>query len=76
VTTGAWATTPPFKDEPKDRWLRLVLAAKHFKIDVATLRDLARAGTIVAKQKLTSGDWLVSERSLRQHLFGSPDARS
>jgi hypothetical protein len=76
VTDGAWATTPPYTEAAGTRWLLLTWAAREFKISVTALRDLARAGTVEAKQKPSSGHWLVSECSLRQHLFGSPDARS
>lgn len=73
MTAGAWSTTPPFSEEPKDRWLRLTWAAKHFKIDHATLRGWCKTGVVAARQKPSSGDWLVSEQSLRNHLFGSTD---
>lgn len=71
--TGVWATTPPYTEAKKDRWLRITWAAKHFKIDRDTLFGWAKAGTVAAK--LTpAGFWLVSEQSLRKHLFGSIDA--
>lgn len=47
-------------------------AAKHFKIDRATLVGWARDGTVTARQTPGSGNWHVRERSLRDHLFGSP----
>lgn len=71
--TGVWSATPPFS-ETKDRWLRLTWAAKHFKIDRTALLSWAKDGTIVARQKPYSGEWLVSEQSLRKHLFGSMNA--
>ena len=74
MTTGAWATTPPYTEEPKDRWIRLSWAARHFKIDRLTLLGWVKDGTVKARVMGTSGRWEVSEQSLKTHLFGSPNA--
>lgn len=73
MTVGAWQTTSPYTEQPKDRWLRITWAARTFKIDRATLRGWAKDGTVTARQE-PSGHWFVSELSLRHHLFGSMNA--
>lgn len=63
--------TPPYsEDKPKDRWLTITWAARHYKIDRDALLQWVKAGTVVARQRLNLA-WEVSELSLRTHLFGS-----
>jgi hypothetical protein len=71
--TGVWKDTAPYREEPKDRWLRIPAAAKLFRINRTTLLNWCRAAMVAAKECPTSGRWTVSERSLRKHLFGGLD---
>jgi hypothetical protein len=76
VTDSVWALTPPYKgDAPKDRWLRITWAARHYQIDRTTLFAWVKDGTVLGHSS-PSGNWFVSEVSLQHHLFGSTDASS
>lgn len=66
-----WRDVAPYKDEIKDRWLRVGWAAKQFSVSRDLLLSWAKDGTVESKVKPTSGHWLVSERSLRLKLFGA-----
>lgn len=65
-----WASTAPYSNAPKDRWLRITWAAKHYGIDRDTLLAWAKNGAVEARQTPQGAHWQVSEQSLRLKLFG------
>jgi hypothetical protein len=65
-----WRDVAPYTDEPRDRWLRVSWAARHYGVDRATVFGWAKDGTVEAKQSAAGNNWYVSELSLRAKLFG------